>query len=1816
MNDCELPPADDKPLNDSTDNPPPDECVVVGIGASAGGLEAYKRLLRQMSENTGMAFVLVQHLDPTHQSLMVELLAKYTAMPVLQVEGPTPIQPNHVYMIPPNRFITIKEGGLFLEQPVIKRGVRLPIDYFFRSLAQARRERSVCIVLSGTGSDGADGLREVKGEGGMTIVQQPDTAEYDGMPRAALSTGAVDYVLPIDEMPDVIVSYSQHPYVRAKPNTTLADTSPDHYRAILNLLRAHTDQDFSRYKKGTLTRRIERRMGIRHIENAANYLKLLREDGDEVRELFKDMLIGVTRFFRDPAAWDKLMDTLLLQLADKRTEEPVRVWVPGCSSGEEAYTLAISLFELQDRLNKRLDIQIFATDIDSAAVDVARLGVYPEAITKDITDDRIDAYFHREGEKLRVKKKVREVCVFAVQNLLSDPPFSNLDLISCRNLLIYLESDIQQRVFDMFHFALKPRGILFLGNSESPAKGKKHFEVVSQASRLYHKVGASKPGGGGFPVNSSKPRATPNRATTPDASPRPVGGTVEISKKTLLDEFAPASVVIDGRGIIQYIHGPVRNYLDFPTGEPDMDLFAMAVTGLRFKVRSAVQQARTAQNPVSVVAPGVRRDESVVSVRVRVQSLPVTKDSGPLFLCSFTDEPLEAAVPESAGGLAPAAANAAQADRQLALELQAAREDLQSTVEELESANEELKASNEEVMSMNEELQSTNEELETSREELQSLNEELSTVNNQLHDKVDLLEATTNDLSNLLASTDMATLFLDSDLRIRRFTPATVRLMSLIDSDIGRPISDLAPRVNDPNMVADARDVLDRLAPIEKEVQNGGSHWYMRRITPFRTADNKIDGVVITFSDVTKLKDSSRWLEFRERQQAVIAKLGRAALAGDDLGKLFDRAVREVAGVFHADYAKLLRLQSSKKELFLEAGTGWQDGLVGHARLPAGIESQGGYTLQVAGPVFVEDLSKEKRFAGPQLLIDHEVVSGISVIVGPEDNPWGVLGVHAKRHIEFTIDDGNFVQAVANVLWAVIRRDAIQNELQDTQSRMEAFLNNSAVIGWMKDDAGRYVYLSPNYERFFGVQLADWQGKTDHDVWPADLADQYVVNDREVLEQGESVEVIEPSKYLDGRDAHFISSKFLYSDSYGNRYVGGLGVDITERVQTEQRLAESETRLRLAARIAGFGTYYADAQTGEVSWSAEMKELCGLSPETETPVRVGEIPSMIHPDDAARVREKVRASLDPSGDGEFYDEHRIVRPDGQIMWVLMQGQTVFEDTPEGTRPLYAAGVALDITDRHRYEDELQEARLAAEAANEAKSRFLAHMSHELRTPMTAIMGFADVLRARLQDPEAMACAKTIKENGQYLTEILNDVLDLSKIEAGKQTARPESVSLIALLADVRSLLGVRADEKSITLAVECEGPLPAAIRTDPKLFRQVLTNLVGNAIKFTDTGGVRMVAACSADQELLTVSVIDTGVGISRLQLDRLFLPFEQADNTSTRMSAGTGLGLTISKALVELLGGQITAESEPGKGSVFRFTVPTGPLENVEWSHPSPDVLRSSLNAVTTEPLPQVPGRVLVVDDRPDIRVLVRQFLEDVGSKVETAENGSDAVQTWATRRDAGLPVDAIVMDMRMPVMDGLEATRRLRAEGYRGPILALTANAMRGDAEQCFQAGCDDFLAKPIDRVELVRKLAALLERHRVPNSTGTPEHTGQSKAGVTVLHVEDNEDNRHLTKLLLEHRGYSVVSAGSGPEALELAKQLELDVVLLDLGLVGMSGVELIRELKQLPSLADSFYVCVSGQGKEDVPWKDLGFDYYSQKPSDIEELDRIIKARTGC
>ncbi|AGA90351.1 PAS domain S-box [Thioflavicoccus mobilis 8321] len=1784
-------------------------CVVVGVGASAGGLSAFKRFLRSLPSDSGMAFVLIQHLDPSHESMMAELLSKYTTMPIVQIDEAMPIEPNTVYMIQPNRFVKIEDNGLFVEAPVQRRGVRLPIDYFFSSLARARRERAICVVLSGTGSDGADGLREVKGEGGMTIAQRTEDAEFDGMPSAAVATGAVDHVLAIEEMADAILAYSRHAYVHNHSNGTLASAAPEHFRAILSLLNARTERDFSRYKHGTLARRIERRMGIRHIDSAADYLKLLRSDQEEVHALFKDLLIGVTRFFRDPAAWSELEHILAHQLRDRRSEEAVRVWVPGCATGEEAYSIAMLLFELQERQNKRWDIQVFATDIDSDAIEAARFGLYSENIASDLTEARLTAFFQHDGNKLRVKKRLRETCVFAVQSLLSDAPFSNLDLISCRNLLIYLESDIQQRVLDVFHFGLKPSGLLFLGNSESPNKRIRLFKTLSQPSRVYQKVGTSRPGSGGFPVVSTSRRCLDTLPAKRDEQQSVALGAIERSKRALLEEFAPASVVVNYRGLIQYIHGPVRNYLDFPSGEPELELTTMTLEGLKAKTRSALHQARTSGETVSLVATRIQRDREETAVRIRAQPLPGGKGDDRLFLVSFLDEsPPQAAdhsadadVPEAPAGLR--GSDADEVNRQLVLELAATREDLQSTIEELESANEELKASNEEVMSMNEELQSTNEELETSREELQSLNEELSTVNSQLHDKVGELEAMTNDLTNLLASTDVATLFLDEGLRIRRFTPATMRLMSLLDSDVGRPLSDLASRVDDPELADDARAVLQTLAPIQKEVSKGSSQWFMRRVTPFRTADNKIEGVVVTYSDVTGVKEAARHVELREQQQAAVAQFGRAALAGEDSEALLGRAAKMVVDTLEVDYVKVLRREPEGRDLRLVAGVGWRNGLVGEATVSAGIESQGGYTLQTGGPVVTRDLRKEKRFSGSRLMSDHGILSGMSVLIGPEEAPWGVLSAHARREIDFTVDDTNFMLSVANVLWEAIRREAVETALRANEARTAAFLNNSAVVAWMKDGRGRYVYLSQTFEHRFGIRADDWLGRTDEELWPPEMAAAIHANDRRVREANEALETTETMVVRSGASVHLLVSKFPFTDALGRSCVGGLGVDITDRIEAERALTESEERLRQAARMARFGTYYADVDEGVIYWSAELKEILGYPSDAALETAIGEVPGFVNEADRERVAAALTASLDPVGDGLLQEEYRVVRRDGEIRWLLMQGRTLFQGEGPARCPIQVTGTALDITERHLFEEELRAARTRAEAANEAKSQFLANMSHEIRTPLTAILGFADVLQTRLCDPDDQACINTIKRNGDHLRQILDDFLDLAKIEAGKLSVHAQPCDAVAIIVEIQSLYGARAAQKGLSLTFEPRGELPRQIETDPKCLRQILLNLVGNAIKFTDTGGVQIVVECHAQDEQLAIAVIDSGIGIEQSHLEAVFEAFEQLDKSMTRSAGGTGLGLSITKKLVRALGGEITAESEPEHGSTFHIRIPTGPLAEAEWVIPDVTRLPTGAGGSPNEALPTLKARVLAVDDHRDVRFLVHELIENAGGEVISASDGAQALAVWQREHGQGRTIDAVLIDIQMPGMDGLDTTRQLRAVGCRVPIIALTANAMQRDRDACLEVGCDDFLSKPIERAVLLKKLAGWLHQ---PLADRTDD-----EATLVVLCVDDDPDIRATQKTLLELHGHRVEVAGSGAEALAVAERCKPSTALIDLGLGDMSGSELLEQLKRRPELADCLYVCLSGQTEDEAAWRELGFDYYLQKPVGIAALTEVLR-----
>ncbi|MEW6600651.1 MAG: chemotaxis protein CheB [Nitrospirota bacterium] len=822
---------------------------IVGIGASAGGLEAFSQFFRNMSADSGMAFVLVSHLDPTHKSIMDELLRKYTSMPVYQVQDGMEVAANHVYVIPPDRNMAIFHGKLQLIDPPERRGFRHPIDYFLRTLAEDQGEKAIAVILSGTGTEGTLGLRAIKGEGGLVLVQDIKSAKYDGMPGSAIATGLVDYILPAEKMPDQLLKYGKQR--RGKPEATEKDLrkSPDALQKIFFLIRNGTGHDFSSYKLNTIVRRIERRMAVHQIERLPLYVNFLRDNPSEVDMLFKELLIRVTNFFRDPKVFDVLTEKVLPHLFEHTTHENIRVWVPGCSTGEEAYSLAIAIHELVTKKNLDYKIQIFATDIDNEAIEAARNGIYPESISVDVSPERLKRYFAKQDSSYRINKKIREMVVFAVQNIIKDPPFSRIDLISCRNLLIYLGNELQKKLIPLFHYSLKPEGILLLGSSETIGQFSDLFAAFDSKSKFFkpksvppqHPVALGYPGI--FPDRPGKPGMPVDTDKTPDIS---IG---DLTEKILLKTYGPPCVIINEHGNILYFHGKTGKYLEPAPGKANLNIHEMAREGLRLELRTAIRTVINKKNDVYFENLKVKTDGGVQPCNLKVKPLSEPNLRG-LLMVIFED----ASEYQQPRAKKQTAKDSPPRLEELEFELKSTKEQLQTTIEELEASNEELQSANEELQSANEELQSTNEELETSKEELQSVNEELMTVNAESQNKIDELTQASDDMNNLLASTDIATIFLDSDLRIKRINPPAANVIKLIHTDVGRPISDIVLTLEYENLEKDVEQVLRTLIPVQKEGFDKSGKWYLMRILPYRTVENVIDGVVITFVDITSQK--------------------------------------------------------------------------------------------------------------------------------------------------------------------------------------------------------------------------------------------------------------------------------------------------------------------------------------------------------------------------------------------------------------------------------------------------------------------------------------------------------------------------------------------------------------------------------------------------------------------------------------------------------------------------------------------------------------------------------------------------------------------------------------------------------------------------------------------------------------------------------------------------------------------------------------------------------------------------------------------------
>ena len=823
---------------------------MVGIGASAGGVEAVTKLLQNLTVDSGLAYVLVQHLAPKHDSVLPDVLRTTSRIPVVQAEEQMPILPNRLHVIPPNVQMTVTDGHLHLAPRPTDRTQYNPIDSFFQSLAQQVEHRAVGVVLSGSASDGAAGLREIKGAGGFTMAQDPRTARYDSMPRSAIATGAVDLVLPVEGIAEELVRLGAHPFVAAATQgraLELSITDPQLER-LFYLLRGASNVDFSNYKLPTIKRRVQRRMALHKVIEVDKYLKVLDHDPIELRNLYRDLLIHVTRFFRDPDSFALLKQLVFPRIvADAAAKRPVRIWVPGCATGEEAYSLAITLIEYLGDDAASVPVQVFATDVSEEAIERARGGLYPESIAADVSPERLRRFFtHVEGQ-FRISKLVRDSCIFARQDLTRDPPFSKLDLIACRNVLIYLGPRLQQKLMGVFHYALKPSGFLMLGSTETVGPHGELFSILDKKYKIYTRRNGLSHVDVDLPLGDF----VQERAPVEHRHARPGHGGSDLQSEVnrlLLGRYTPPGVVVDGDLQIVQTRGRTGLYLELATGEASLNLLKMAREGVLHGLRSALKEVKKSRKPA-------RRESLQVNVNgvlreVDVQVVPLDAADATYYMVLFED-PLRGPLPVAAASRRKRTGKERRDPRvgRLQQELTSSREYLQSIIQDLEAANEELQSANEEILSSNEELQSTNEELDTAKEELQSTNEELNTVNEELNARNEELSLVNADLINLLAAVPAAIVIVTSDLRVRRFTPTAEHLLSLIPTDIGRPLRDMRMNMDGPDLEELAREVIDNVTPQECEVHNRAGRPYLLRIRPYKDQENRIDGAVLSFTD-------------------------------------------------------------------------------------------------------------------------------------------------------------------------------------------------------------------------------------------------------------------------------------------------------------------------------------------------------------------------------------------------------------------------------------------------------------------------------------------------------------------------------------------------------------------------------------------------------------------------------------------------------------------------------------------------------------------------------------------------------------------------------------------------------------------------------------------------------------------------------------------------------------------------------------------------------------------------------------------------------
>jgi two-component system, chemotaxis family, CheB/CheR fusion protein len=1718
----------------------PNHFPVVGIGASAGGLEAFTELLKNLPLDTGMGFVLVQHLDPQHESALAGLLTRATSMPVREVTNNLRVEANHVYVIPPNTNLAIAQGVLKLQAREQSRRPTHSIDSFFESLAQDQRERAVGVILSGTATDGTVGMEAIKAEGGITFAQD-DSARYDSMPRSAIAAGCVDFVLKPADIAKELARIAKHPYVagqapealtptlsrqtgegesptgdetsllagghgtpptgakasRAKAQAGDAKAGENGFKKILLLLRNHSGVDFSLYKSTTIQRRITRRMVLNKQDTLEGYTTFLRGHAKELDALYSDVLISVTSFFRNPDAFDVLKRKVFPKILQQRDDETVRVWVLGCSTGQEAYSIAMALMEAAENATRVHKFQVFATDLNDALLDKARHGLYAKSLAQDVSPERLRRFFVEEEAGYRIAKPLREMVVFARQNVISDPPFSRMDLISCRNLLIYLEPSLQKKAIPTFHYALKPQGFLFLGASESTGGYTDLFELVDKKHKIYSKKAALAQALH-LPVKKDRgeqlspgPRASlpigKGQAEPPESLRGEVNAQREADRVTV-NQFAPPGVLINAQLQILQFRGPTSAYLQPPTGTASFDVLKMAREGLMLPLRAAINKAKKENQTAR--KENLRVDQNGKTRTVNLEVIPLKNLPERCFLILFEDvekvgRPSRERVEPRRGprsGRHTSKKEESRRIKSLQTELTDTHDYLQSIQEQYEAANEELQASNEEVQSANEELQSINEELETSKEELESANEELTTLNEEMSHRNTELSRLNADLSNLHSSVNMAILVLARDLTIRSFTTPTEKIFNLLATDVGRPLSSVrhnlvvanerSSRENDSRSSATTktqslitsaatpfpledllRDVIDTVSVRESEVRDKNGRWYVLRARPYMTADNKIDGAVLVLVDIDDLKRSER-----------------EAKAARDYAEAIVHTARDPLVVLRPD----LRVNTAN-EAFYKTFKTTPDQTEGRLIYDLGDQQWNIPKLRT----LLEDILPRNGFFD-----DVEVTHNF-----PQIGRRTML-LNARR---LKLEDG----APQMILLAI-------EDLTEWQRAAIVNFSDDAIIG--KDLDGIITSWNKGAERLFGYTAQETIGQPITILVPPDRQDE----EPEILgrlKRGESVDHFETVRV--SKDGSLLELSLTISpikDATG-QVIGASKIarDITKRRRAEEELRRAMEFDEAVMTNMGEGLYTVDKQGLVTKMNPAAAKLLGWTLEELRGKKMHDVIHYKHADGSPFPPEEC-AGLQVLRDGKALKdfEDTFIRKDGRFFPVsysssplrdrdgeivglvvvfqditernqaqeaLRQNQAQLENrVAERTTELQQANAALwrDMEERKKLEEQLLQAQKM-----ESIGVLAGGIAHDFNNILNIIQGYAYILRGHgSQDKETSESLAIIDETVHRGSALVQQLLTLAR----KSTTQVESVNVNAVVERLITLI-TETFPKTIELSPELEADLPP-ITADKNQIEQALLNLCVNARDAMSDGGRLSFKTQSIegatlqslgktlDGRYVCIEVSDTGMGMDESTLKRIFEPFF----TTKIIGQGTGLGLSVVYGIVKNHNGFIDVESKPEFGTSFRLYFPVA--QSLE--KPATDEIAEASFETTERPNGR--GTILLVEDEKNMLDLLEKTLVRQGYQVLTAADGETALNIYRRSKKA---IDVVLLDIGLPKLAGRDVLRKIKNENPDVKVVIASGYLEPKLKSEIDRTGVKYFLSKPYRPDEVVRILQSLIER-----------------------------------------------------------------------------------------------------------------------------------------